>query len=238
MIQLQQIGKQFQNQWVLKDISGHIVAGDVVVLLGPSGSGKSTLLRCLNGLETPTEGTIVFKDKMVIPSLLSFLRTKVGMVFQQFNLFPHLTLVENLSYAPLKVKKIPLPAVQEKAIDLLKRVGLEDKANVYPSHLSGGQKQRGAIARALMMDPEVILFDEPTSALDPERVKEVLNVMKSLAHTGMTLVVATHEMGFAREVADQVWFLEEGRLIEKSQASLFFKKPQSLRAQSFLNSLL
>lgn len=238
MIQLQKIGKQFQSQWVLRNISGQIMAGEVLVLLGPSGSGKSTLLRCLNGLELPTEGQVCFKDQVATPKTLPFLRTKMGMVFQQFNLFPHFTLLENISYAPLKVKRESLGRVTEKAKRLLREVGLEDKANVYPHHLSGGQKQRGAIARALMMDPEVILFDEPTSALDPERVKEVLNVMKSLAHTGITLVIVTHEMAFAREVADHVWFLDEGQLIEVSPASSFFEKPQSMRAQSFLNSLL
>lgn len=238
MIRLQDLGKQFHTQWVLKNISGSISAGEVVVLLGPSGSGKSTLLRCLNGLETPTEGLVYFKEQVMTPKTLPFLRSKVGMVFQQFNLFPHFTLLENLSYAPLKVKRAFPEIVREKALALLKKVGLEDKATAYPAHLSGGQKQRGAIARALMMNPEVMLFDEPTSALDPEWVKEVLNVMKSLAHTGMTLVVATHEMTFAREVADHVWFLDAGHLIEVSKTGDFFKKPQSLRAQSFLNSLL
>ena len=223
MILLENIHKSFGALVVLKGISGRIPRGEVLAIVGPSGSGKSTLLRSINLLETPTSGK-VFVDNVCINDKgvdIRKLRTKVGMVFQQFNLFPHMTTLENVIYAPLRVKKIK-----------------RKDAETYPAHLSGGQKQRAAIARALAMEPEVILFDEPTSSLDPEMVKEVLDVIKSLAHTGITMVIVSHEMGFAREIADRIWFLDEGRLIEDSMSKTFFKAPKTKRAQSFLEKVL
>jgi polar amino acid transport system ATP-binding protein len=224
----------------LKGISTEIQKGDVVAIIGPSGSGKSTLLRCMNLLETPTGGRIWIDgaeitnpkaDRMQI-------RQKIGMVFQHFHLFPHMTVLQNLTYAPIKVKNMPKQAAEQKARELLARVGLADKADVYPSKLSGGQKQRVAIARSLAMEPEIMLFDEPTSALDPEMVKEVLEVMKSLATSGMTMAVVTHEMGFAREVADRICFLDGGRLVEEAPPQRFFANPQSDRAKRFLEKVL
>jgi polar amino acid transport system ATP-binding protein len=240
MILLENIHKSFGSLEVLKGISGRIPRGEVLAIIGPSGSGKSTLLRSINLLETPTSGK-VFVDNICISDKginIGKIRTKVGMVFQQFNLFPHMTTLENVIYAPLKVKKMARKDAEILGKKLLEKVGLKDKAQTYPPNLSGGQKQRAAIARALAMEPEVILFDEPTSALDPEMVKEVLEVIKSLAHTGITMIIVTHEMGFAREIADRIWFLDEGHLVEDSMSQKFFKSPKTKRAKAFLEKVL
>lgn len=240
MISLEKIHKFFGTHEVLKGVSGRISQGEVLAIIGPSGSGKSTLLRSINLLEKPTSGKVYIDDVCINEGRVNIekIRTKVGMVFQQFNLFPHMTTLENVIYAPIKVKKIPRKEAESLGKKLLEKVGLKSKINTYPSHLSGGQKQRAAIARALAMEPEAILFDEPTSALDPEMVKEVLTVMKSLAHTGMTMVIVTHEMGFAREVADRVWFLDDGLLVEDSPSKIFFSSPQTKRAKDFLEKVL
>lgn len=240
MIKVEQLYKSFGNNEVLKGISTTIQEGEVVAVIGPSGSGKSTFLRCLNLLEEPSQGKIWIRDKEITDSKTDIMkiRQKVGMVFQHFNLFPHMTVLQNLTYAPITIKGIPKPEAELTARELLKKVGLADKADEYPSRLSGGQKQRVAIARALAMSPEVILFDEPTSALDPEMVKEVLEVMKSLAHTGMTMAIVTHEMGFAREVADRILFLDGGQLVEDAQPHEFFTSPKSKRAKEFLDKML
>ncbi|WP_409297889.1 amino acid ABC transporter ATP-binding protein [Peribacillus sp. SCS-26] len=240
MINIENLHKNFGKLEVLKGIDTKISDGEVVAIIGPSGSGKSTLLRCINLLEQPTQGSIWIKDEDVTSKKTNILkvRSNVGMVFQHFHLFPHKTVLENLTYAPMKVKKLSKKQAEEKGMELLGRVGLAEKAGVYPSKLSGGQKQRVAIARALAMDPEVMLFDEPTSALDPEMVKEVLDVMKSLAHTGMTMAIVTHEMGFAREVADRVLFLDEGVLVEDANPAEFFSSPKTERAKNFLEKVL
>lgn len=240
MIRLENIHKSFGTHEVLKGISGRISQGEVLAIIGPSGSGKSTLLRSINLLEPPTKGTIFIDGKCITEGRVDIakVRTKVGMVFQQFNLFPHMTTMENVIYAPLKVKKLIRKEAEALGKNLLEKVGLGDKLRTYPPHLSGGQKQRAAIARALAMEPEAILFDEPTSALDPEMVKEVLNVIQGLAHTGITMVIVTHEMGFAREVADRVWFLDEGLLIEDSPSKDFFEAPRTSRAREFLEKVL
>lgn len=240
MISLEKIHKSFGMHEVLKGISGNITQGEVLAIIGPSGSGKSTLLRSINLLEMPTSGKVYIDDVCINEGRVNIeaIRTKVGMVFQQFNLFPHMTTLENVIYAPIKVKKIPRKDAEILGKKLLEKVGLKDKLKTYPSHLSGGQKQRAAIARALAMEPEAILFDEPTSALDPEMVKEVLNVIKELAHTGMTMIIVTHEMGFAREVADRIWFLDEGLLIEDTPSKTFFSSPRTKRAQDFLEKVL
>jgi polar amino acid transport system ATP-binding protein len=240
MIRLENIHKTFGDNAVLRGISGTIPQGEVLAIIGPSGSGKSTLLRSINLLEAPTQGKVFINDVCINEGRVSInkIRTKLGMVFQQFNLFPHMTTLENVIYAPVKVKGMSRQDAEKLGKTLLKKVGLDDKINTYPSHLSGGQKQRAAIARALAMEPEALLFDEPTSALDPEMVKEVLNVMKELAHTGITMVIVTHEMGFAREVADRVWFLEDGMLVEDSPSKAFFKEPTSKRANDFLEKVL
>ncbi|MBL8676335.1 MAG: amino acid ABC transporter ATP-binding protein [Alphaproteobacteria bacterium] len=240
MILLENIHKSFGSLEVLKGISGRIPRGEVLAIIGPSGSGKSTLLRSINLLEIPTSGKIFVDNTCISDKSVNIgkLRTKVGMVFQQFNLFPHMTTLENIIYAPLKVKKMARKDAQVLGKKLLEKVGLKDKAQTYPPNLSGGQKQRAAIARALAMEPEVILFDEPTSALDPEMVKEVLEVIKNLAHTGITMIIVTHEMGFAREIADRIWFLDEGHLVEDSMSQKFFKSPKTKRAKTFLEKVL
>ena len=242
LIQVQNLKKHYNhgNLKALNDVSVDIYAGDVMVVIGPSGSGKSTLLRSLNLLERPDGGHIIFNgvditDKKVN---INIHRQKMGMVFQHFNLFPHKTILENMTLAPVKVKGMDKAAAEEKAMTLLKRVGMEDRAGAYPIQLSGGQKQRIAIVRALMMEPQVMLFDEPTSALDPEMVGEVLEVMKELAHEGMTMVVVTHEMGFAREVANHVIFMDEGKLIEQGSPAEIFDNPHHPRLKEFLSKVL
>nr|WP_269151682.1 amino acid ABC transporter ATP-binding protein [Sutcliffiella horikoshii] len=232
--------KSFGKLEVLKGISTQIKEGEVVAIIGPSGSGKSTLLRCMNLLEEPTSGHIWIKDQDVAKKKTNInkVRQNLGMVFQHFHLFPHKSVLENLTYAPVSVKGISKKEAEAKGMDLLAKVGLAEKAKEYPNRLSGGQKQRVAIARALAMDPEVMLFDEPTSALDPEMVKEVLEVMKALAHTGMTMAIVTHEMGFAREVADRVLFLDDGMLVEDAPPAEFFTAPKSERAKVFLEKML
>ena len=224
----------------LQGVSADIKRGEVVVVIGPSGSGKSTFLRCLNLLETPTGGTITFEGVNITdPKVnINLHRQKMGMVFQHFNLFPHMTILKNMTLAPMKLLKKTKAEAEEKAMALLKRVGLHDRANAYPSQLSGGQKQRIAIVRALCMEPQVMLFDEPTSALDPEMVGEVLDVMKQLAEEGMTMVVVTHEMGFAREVADRVIFMDEGKIVEEGTPEEIFSNPQQQRTKDFLNKVL
>jgi arginine/lysine/histidine transport system ATP-binding protein len=240
VIKVEDLHKNYGKLEVLKGITTKIGAGEVVAIIGPSGSGKSTFLRCMNLLENPTSGRIFIGDQDVTDKKTNIMKVRqnVGMVFQHFHLFPHKTVLENLTYAPIKVKGLSKSEAEKIAFDLLERVGLAEKANEYPTRLSGGQKQRVAIARALAMEPEVMLFDEPTSALDPEMVKEVLDVMKSLAHTGMTMAIVTHEMGFAREVADRVLFLDGGVLVEDAKPSEFFTNPKSKRAQDFLQKML
>lgn len=241
MIHVNNLYKSFGKNNVLKGIDEHIKKGEVVVVIGPSGSGKSTFLRCLNLLEEPTSGNVIFEDNDITDKKkvdINKIREKMGMVFQQFNLFPHKTVLENLTIAPLKVKKVSKEQAEKKALELLERVGLTNKAKAYPSSLSGGQKQRIAIARALAMEPDVMLFDEPTSALDPEMVGEVLSVMKDLAKEGMTMVVVTHEMGFAREVANRVLFMADGEILEDGTPEQIFNEPKNPRTQQFLQSIL
>lgn len=240
LISIESVSKSFGDLKVLKDISATVKRGEVVSILGPSGSGKSTLLRCINLLETPSLGTITILDEEITHPKCDIrkMRTRIGMVFQHFHLFPHFSVLENVAYSPHKVKNESASIVEKRAYELLERVGLSDKAHTKPHNLSGGQKQRVAIARTLAMEPEVILFDEPTSALDPEMVKEVLDVIKSLVHTNITILIVTHEMSFAREVSDTIWFLDEGRLIEKNTPDAFFTQPQEERAQSFLAKVL
>jgi polar amino acid transport system ATP-binding protein len=232
--------KSFEKLDVLKGIDIDICRGDVVCVIGASGSGKSTFLRCLNLLEQPTQGSIIFNDVELTNAKvnLNLHRQKMGMVFQQFNLFPHLTIMQNLTLAPMMLKKVPKEEAEAKALSLLARVGLADRADTYPNQLSGGQKQRVAIVRALCMEPEVMLFDEPTSALDPEMVGEVLDVMKELAEEGMTMVVVTHEMGFAREVANRVIFLDDGLLTEDGTPEEIFGSPKTERLKTFLSKVL
>ena len=240
MISVKNLKKSFHGMEVLKNISTEINQGDVVCVIGPSGSGKSTFLRCLNMLEKPDSGEIRFAgENLTDPKTnLNLHRQKMGMVFQQFNLFPHMTVLENLTCAPVMLKKLTQAQAEEKAMELLGRVGLADRANEYPNKLSGGQKQRVAIVRALCMDPEVMLFDEPTSALDPEMVGEVLDVMKTLARKGMTMIVVTHEMGFAREVSNRVLFMDEGIIMEDNTPEELFAHPKCERLQSFLAKVL
>jgi ABC-type polar amino acid transport system, ATPase component len=240
VIKVENLNKKFDKLHVLKGIDIEINKGEVVVVIGPSGSGKSTFLRCLNLLEEATGGKIFFEGTSVMDKAtdINKLREKIGMVFQQFNLFPNMTILNNITLAPMKVKKISKTEAEEIAYKLLKRIGLEDKAKSYPSQLSGGQKQRIAIARALAMSPDVMLFDEPTSALDPEMVGEVLQVMKELANEGMTMVVVTHEMGFAKEVADRVIFMDEGVIIEEGTPEEIFNFPKQPRTQDFLSKVL
>ncbi|MFP5113508.1 amino acid ABC transporter ATP-binding protein [Bacillaceae bacterium C204] len=240
MIKVESLYKNYGKLEVLKGISTNIQAGEVVAIIGPSGSGKSTFLRCMNVLESATSGRIWVGNHEVTDKKTNIMKVRqnVGMVFQHFHLFPHKTVLQNLTYAPMKVKGLSKDQAEKVAFDLLEQVGLTEKAGEYPTRLSGGQKQRVAIARALAMQPEVMLFDEPTSALDPEMVKEVLEVMKSLAHTGMTMAIVTHEMGFAREVADRVLFLDGGVLVEDAPPEEFFTNPKSQRAQDFLQKML
>ena len=235
--------KKYYKKGVIKALDGVTVdinRGDVMVVIGPSGSGTSTLLRSLNLLEEPTSGSIIFENVDITNKKIDINkhRQKMGMVFQHFNLFPHKTILENMILAPVEVKKVPVDEAKAKAMELLKRVGLEDRADAYPIQLSGGQKQRIAIVRALCMEPDVMLFDEPTSALDPEMVGEVLDVMKELAHEGMTMVVVTHEMGFAREVGNRVLFMADGKLVEEGTPEDIFEHPQSERLQDFLSKVL
>lgn len=240
MINVQDLHKSYGKNDVLKGISTTIQDGEVIAIIGPSGSGKSTFLRCINLLETPTSGKIVINGQDITDKKTNLMkvREKVGMVFQHFHLFPHKTVMENLTYAPMKVSKLSRAEAEKRGGELLKQVGLFDKKDEYPNRLSGGQKQRVAIARALAMEPDIMLFDEPTSALDPEMVKEVLDVMKSLTKTGMTMLIVTHEMGFAREVADRVFFLDGGHLIEDAAPQEFFKNPSTQRAKDFLEKVL
>ena len=240
MIEVKNLKISFGDLHVIKDLSINIEKGEKIVVIGPSGSGKSTFLRCLNRLETPTGGHILFDGvDMADPKAdLDKCRQKMGMVFQHFNLFPHLTVLENITLAPVCLELKSKAQTEEHAMELLERVGLQDKANVYPSTLSGGQKQRIAIVRSLAMDPEVILFDEPTSALDPEMVGEVLNVIKDLANEGMTMAIVTHEMGFAREVADRVIFMDGGYIAEEGTPEQIFQDPKSERLQHFLKAVL
>ena len=239
MIDVKNLTKSFGNLEVLKGVSQHINKGERVVLIGPSGSGKSTFLRCLNLLETPTSGEIVFEGQSITDEKcdINKIRQKMGMVFQHFNLFPNMTILKNITLAPVRTGLMNKEQAEKKARELLKRVGLEDKADSYPAQLSGGQKQRIAIVRALCMQPEVMLFDEPTSALDPEMVGEV-DVMKELAKTGMTMVCVTHEMGFAREVADRVLFMDEGKILEEGTPAEIFTSPKEQRTKDFLNKVL
>lgn len=244
MIQINNIHKSYnlggKNVEVLKGITKHIKKGEKVVIIGPSGSGKSTLLRCLNLLEKPTSGQIVFEGQDITSPKCNInkMRRKMGMVFQKFNLFPHLTVMQNITLAPVKLKVKTQKEAEEIALDLLKKVGLEDKKDFYPNQLSGGQQQRIAIVRALAMNPDVMLFDEPTSALDPEMVGEVLAVMKGLASTGMTMFVVTHEMNFAREVATRILFVHEGKIIEDKPPIEFFNNPTHPRVKEFLSKVL
>ncbi len=240
MIEVKNLNKDYGNLSVLKDINVNIEKGEVVVIIGPSGAGKSTFLRCLNLLETPTSGEIIFEGKNVTKkgTDINKIREKMGMVFQQFNLFPNMKVIDNITLAPIKVKRQDENSAKETAHRLLKKIGLEDKADVYPNQLSGGQKQRIAIARALAMSPDVMLFDEPTSALDPEMVGEVLNVMKELAGEGMTMVVVTHEMGFAREVGSRILFMDDGKIVEEGKPKDIFSNPKNPRTKDFLSKVL
>ena len=241
MIEVKKLQKKFKNNVVLKEITEHVDQGQVICVIGPSGAGKSTFLRCLNALEQPSSGQVLFEGQNLVgldDKQLDQIRQKMGMVFQGFNLFTNMTVLKNIMIAPIKVKKTNAEDAKQTAMKLLAKVGLANKANQYPDQLSGGQKQRVAIARALAMDPAVMLFDEPTSALDPEMVEEVLKVMRDLADSGMTMVVVTHEMGFAKEVADQIWFMADGYIQETGQPDDFFAHPTSPRAQEFLKKIL
>lgn len=239
MISVKNLHKSYGKLEVLKGIDYEINKGECVVLIGPSGSGKSTFLRCLNLLEVPTEGEIIFDgvDMLSKNTQINKMREEIGMVFQHFNLFPHKTILENITLAPIKLKKMSKEEADKRALELLKRVGLEDKASSYPSQLSGGQKQRVAIARTLAMSPKVVLFDEPTSALDPEMVGEVLEVMKQMAKEGMTMVVVTHEMGFAKEVSDRVIFMDGGKIVEEGTPEEVFDNPKHERTKNFLSKV-
>ncbi len=240
MITFKGVHKWFGTLHVLNDINLHVEPGEVVVVCGPSGSGKSTLIRCINALESIQQGEIIV-DGMVLGSphtQLTRLRAEIGMVFQQFNLYPHMTALKNITLAPIKVRKMPRRDAEGMAMDLLAKVGIPEKARAYPAELSGGQQQRVAIARALAMQPKIMLFDEPTSALDPEMINEVLEVMVDLAHEGMTMIVVTHEMGFAKRVAHRIVFMDEGRIVEEGIPQVFFARPQSERTQQFLSKIL
>ena len=241
VIEVESLAKSFGDNKVLKDITEKVEPGQVIVVIGPSGGGKSTFIRCLNLLETPTAGKVAFEGQDLTTldqKSVNKLREKMGMVFQGFNLFPNMTVLENIKLAPMKVKSVDDAAATKRAHELLKRVGLDDHADSFPSSLSGGQAQRVAIARALAMDPKVMLFDEPTSALDPEMVGEVLNIMQELAKDGMTMVVVTHEMGFAKEVADRIWFMADGYIQENNTPDQFFAHPETERAKDFLSKIL
>ena len=240
MIKINNLKKSFGKKTVLKGIDLQVTQGEVMVIIGPSGSGKSTLLRCLNLLEKPDSGDIYLDDELITSpdSNVDKVREKMGMVFQNFNLFPHKTVLQNIMLAPVKVKKVPVKETEQKAVALLEKMGLTDKKDVFPNSLSGGQKQRVAIARALAMNPEVMLFDEATSALDPEMVGDVLSVMKELAKEGMTMVVVTHEMGFAREVADDVIFMEDGLIVDEGTPEHIFDKTDNVRTKEFLSKVL
>ncbi|NJE45496.1 amino acid ABC transporter ATP-binding protein [Massilimicrobiota sp. SW1139] len=241
MIKVENIVKQFNDLKAVNDVSLEIKKGEIVCLIGPSGSGKSTVLRCINGLEKPESGHIYVNDQLLDeknPETYKKLRSLMGFVFQHFNLFPNMTVLENLTLAPIQVMKKSKDEAEQIACQYLERVGLLDKKDEYPNKLSGGQKQRVAIARSLCMNPQIMLFDEPTSALDPEMVIEVLEVMQELANEGMTMVVVTHEMGFARTVADRVIFLEDGKIVEENTAEEFFRNPKTQRAQDFLNKVM
>lgn len=239
MLEVKNLKKQYGDLVVLDGVNLSVDKNEVLCLIGPSGSGKSTLLRCLNGLEEINDGNVLIKEKSLIDKKINIneLRENIGMVFQSFNLFPHLSVLENITLAPVLLKKMNKNEAREKALNLLEKVGLEEKADVYPEKLSGGQKQRVAIARALAMNPEIMLFDEPTSALDPEMVGEVLKVMKDLAKEGMTMVVVTHEMGFAREVADRVVFMADGNIVEEDTPENIFSNPKNPRTQDFLRKI-
>mgnify|MGYP000730253509 FL=1 len=240
LLQVRGLKKHFGHLEVLRGIDIDIHKGEVVAVIGPSGSGKSTFIRCLNRLEEPTAGEVIFEGQQINTKNADIdkIRQKIGMVFQNFNLFSNMTIMQNITAAPINVKKIPKAQAEERALKLLDRVGLKDKAAEYPVRLSGGQRQRVAIARALAMEPDILLFDEPTSALDPEMVGEVLNVMKELAEDGMTMVVVTHEMGFAREVSDRVIFIDEGVIQEENEPKEFFANPKNARLKDFLNKVL
>lgn len=240
LLQVRGLKKHFGHLEVLRGIDIDIHKGEVVAVIGPSGSGKSTFIRCLNRLEEPTVGEVIFEGQQINTKSADIdkIRQKIGMVFQNFNLFSNMTIMQNITAAPINVKKIPKDQAEERALKLLDRVGLKDKAAEYPVRLSGGQRQRVAIARALAMDPDILLFDEPTSALDPEMVGEVLNVMKELAEDGMTMVVVTHEMGFAREVSDRVIFIDQGVIQEENEPKEFFANPKNPRLKDFLNKVL
>lgn len=240
MIKVENLHKSYGELEVLKGISTQVDKGDIIAIIGPSGSGKSTFLRCINRMEEATSGNIYIDGEDILSDTIDInkMRQKVGMVFQHFNLFPHKTVLENLTLAPMKLKNMSPEVAREKAYFLLEKVGLKDKANVYPNQLSGGQKQRIAIARALAMDPEVMLFDEPTSALDPEMIKEVLDVMRDLAKEGMTMLIVTHELGFARNVANRVFFMDHGIILEDSKPEDLFTNPQHARTQEFLTKVL
>ena len=238
-LQLNHLQKSYQRP-ILTDINLQVTNDSYVTIIGKSGSGKSTILRCMNLLEVPTKGQVFIEGQEITAKKVDIqaIRKDIGMVFQHFNLFPHKTVMENMTYAPIKVKKKPKAEAEQKAMELLQLVGLTEKANEYPGKLSGGQKQRIAIARALAMEPKIMLFDEPTSALDPEMVKEVLEVIKNLAHTGITMALVTHEMGFAREVSDRICFIDDGQILEDASPDEFFSHPKTERAQSFLDKVL
>jgi polar amino acid transport system ATP-binding protein len=240
MLQIKNLSKCFEDLEVLKDVNVSVTKGEVVVIIGPSGSGKSTLLRCVNLLEIPTGGEILYQGEDIthLGKKVTDYRKQVGMVFQRFNLFPLKNALENVMYAPVKLNKVPIKEAKEQAMDLLRKVGLENRAHAYPSALSGGQQQRVAIARALAMKPEILLFDEPTSALDPELVGDVLEVMKQLAKEGMTMIVVTHEMGFAKDVADRVIFMDGGYVIEEAPPQDIFTNPKNERTRTFLSRVL
>lgn len=240
LLELKDLHKSFGNLEVIKGIDLEIDKGDILVIIGPSGSGKSTVLRCMNLLEEPTSGQIIFEGKDILKNLRTIDKTreKIGMVFQNFNLFPNKTILDNITLAPMKVKGKTREGAEKKAKELLERVGLLDKVDAYPVQLSGGQQQRIAIARALAMEPDMMLFDEPTSALDPEMVKEVLDVIKELAHEGMTMAIVTHEMGFAKEVADRVIFVDGGKIVEDGSPEEVFNRPKSDRAKDFFDKIL